>query len=98
VEVEAAGQFVGQQGEVERLAVRQEFGQKVVGGGRPRGVMVAARGLRLEGPVVLQPLMAQLVKPGRAEVKPLGGGEGIEPTVVEGGENFLDVERRNTVR
>ena len=39
--------------------------------------------------------MAQLVKPGRTEVKSLGGGEGIQPTVVEGGEDFLDVERRN---
>jgi hypothetical protein len=57
--------------------------------------MVAARGLRLEGTTVLQPLMAQLVKPGRTEVKALGGGEGIQPTVVEGGEDFLDVERRN---
>jgi hypothetical protein len=98
VDVEAASQFVGQQGKVERLAVRQEFGQKIVGGGRPRGVMVAARELRLEGTAALQPLMAQLVKPGRAEVKPLGGGEGIQPTVVEGGEDFLDVERRNAVR
>ena len=60
--------------------------------------MIAARGLGLEGTAVLQPLVAQLVNPGWAEVQPLGGGEGIEPTVVEGGEDFLDVERRNTVR
>jgi len=58
VEIEALGQFVGQQGEVEWLTVRQKFGQKLVGGGRPGGVVVAPRGLRLEGAVVLQPLMA----------------------------------------
>lgn len=98
MEVEAAGQFISQQGKVERSAVRQKFGQKVVSGGWPRGVMVAARGLRLEGTAVLQPLMAQLVKPGRTEVKSLGGGEGIQPTVIEGGEDFLDVERWNAVR
>ena len=48
--------------------------------------------------MILQPLMAQLVKTSRAEVESLGGGEGIELAVVEGGQDFLDVERRDTVR
>ena len=97
METEALGQFVGQQGEVERLTVRQKFGQELVGGGRPGGVVVAAGGLRLEGTVVLQPLMAQLVKPSQAQVEPLGGRAGIKAAVVEGGQDFLDVERRNAV-
>jgi len=97
MEVEALGQFVGQQGKVERLTVRQKFGQKLVGGGRPRGVVVAPRGLRLEGTVVLQPLMAQLVKTSQAEMEPLGGRAGIEVAVVEGGQDFLNIERRNAV-
>jgi len=42
MEIEALGQFVGHQGKVERLTVRQKFGQKLVGGGRPRGVVVAS--------------------------------------------------------
>ena len=97
VEVEAAGQFVGQQGEVERLAVGQEVGQEIVGRRRPRGVVVAARRLRLEGPVVLQPLMAELVKTGRAQMQSLGGGAGIELAVVEGRQDFLDIERRDAM-
>lgn len=42
--------------------------------------------------------MAQWVKTGRAEVESLGGGEGIELAVVEGGQDCLDIERRDTVR
>ena len=42
--------------------------------------------------------MAQLVKTSRAEVESLGSGQGIELAVVEGGQDFLDVERRDTVR
>jgi len=97
VEIEALGQFVGQQGKVERLTVRQKFGHKVVGNGRPGEVVVAPRGLRLEGAAVLQPLMAQLVKTSRAEVEPLGRRTGIELAVVEGGQDFLNVEWRNAV-
>ena len=48
--------------------------------------------------MILQPLMAPLVETSRAEVESLGGGEGIELAVVEGGQDFLDVERRDTVR
>lgn len=58
VEVETAGQFVGQEGKVEGLAVGKKVGQELVGRWRPRGVMVASGRLRLEGPAVLQPLMA----------------------------------------
>ena len=97
LEIEALGQFVGQQGKVERLTVRQKLGQELVGGGRPRGVVVAAGGLRLEGTVVLQPLMAQLVKTSPAEVEPLGGRTGIKLAVIEGGQDFLNVERGNAV-
>jgi hypothetical protein len=97
MEIEALGQFVGHQGKVERLTVRQKFGQKLVGGGRPRGVVVASWGLRLEGTVVLQPLMTQLVKTSQAEVEPLGGRAGIQVAVVEGGQDFLNVEWRDAV-
>ena len=97
LEIEALGQFVSQQGKIERLTVRQKVGQELVGGGWPGGVVVAAGRLRLEGTVVLQPLMAQLVKTSQTEVEPLGGRAGIEVAVVEGGQDFLNVKRRNTV-
>jgi len=38
-----------------------------------------------------------LVKTSRAEVEPLGSRTGIELAVVEGGQDFLNVERRNAV-
>jgi hypothetical protein len=42
--------------------------------------------------------MAQLVNTGRSEMEPLGSGGRIQLAVIEGGEDFLDVKRRNTVR
>jgi hypothetical protein len=97
VEVEAGGQLIGQEGEVEGLAVGQEVGQEVMGGLGPSGVMVAAGGLGLEGAVVLQPLMAELVEAGRGDEESLRGGGGVESAGVEGGDDFLDVERRDAV-
>jgi hypothetical protein len=41
--------------------------------------------------------MAQLVKTSQAEVEPLGSRAGSEVAVVEGRQDFLDVERRNAV-
>lgn len=41
VEIKTAGQFVGQEGEVERLAVGQDFGQKSVACWRPGGLVIA---------------------------------------------------------
>ena len=41
--------------------------------------------------------MAQLIEPGGADHEPLSGGEGIQGAVVEGGQDFLDVEGRNAV-
>ena len=60
--------------------------------------MVAAGGVQTESVLVDQPVMAQFVEPGAADHQPLGGGGRVELTAVEGGEDFLDVERRNAVR
>ena len=98
VEVEAASQFVGQQGEVEWLRVRQKFGQEGVGRGWPSRPMIAAGRLRTEGPMVLQPLVPQLVKAGLGELQPLSGGGGIQAALVEGRQDFLHIKRWNTVR
>jgi hypothetical protein len=92
VKVKAAGQFVGQEGEIEGLAVGQELGQEGVGCGRPIGAMVAAGGVQTESLLADQPVMAQFVEPGAADHEPLGGGGRIELARVEGGEDFLDVE------
>lgn len=97
VEVMPAGQFVGQEGEVERLAVGQEGLEEIVDGQWPRGAVIAAGGGRLKAGAVLKPLMAQLVEPGGADQEPLGGGGGVEGAVVEGGEHFPDEEGGDTV-
>ena len=82
VEVETAGQFVGQERE---------------GGRGPAGMMIAAGGLEGEGVFVGEPLMAQFVEPGAAEHQALGGSGGIELAGVEGGQDWLDVEGLDTV-
>ena len=97
VEVETTGQFVGEQSEVKRLSVRQATGQKVVGGGWPVGRVVAARGLQGEGLFLREPAVAELVEAGGTEVQPLSGGQRVELAGVKGGENFLNVEGRDTM-
>ena len=92
MEVEATGQFVSQKGEIERLAVRQDVGQELVGGFGPGGVMVAAGAMRRETALVEQPLVAQLIKAGAPDHQAFGGRLGVECAVVEGGEDLLDVE------
>jgi hypothetical protein len=94
VEVQTTGQFVGQEGEVERLAVGEDVGQEVVGRRRPRGVVIAAGGPECEAGFVGQPLMAQFIESGPADHQAFGGGGGIQLTGVEGCEDVLDVERR----
>lgn len=91
-EVEPAGQFVGQQGEVEGLTVGQEVREEGVGGGGPLGVVIATRELEGEGFFVGEPLMAQFVAARATEPQALGGGGGIQLAGIEGGEDFLDVE------
>ncbi|MBE0540725.1 MAG: hypothetical protein IH623_05010 [Verrucomicrobia bacterium] len=94
VEVQTTGQFVGQEGEIERLAVGEDVGQEVVGRRRPRGVVIAAGRLGCEAGFIGQPLMTQFIEPGAADHQALGRGGGIQLTGVEGGEDLLDVERR----
>lgn len=96
-EVEAAGQFVGQEGEVEGLTVGQEGGQEGVRAGGPVGAMVAPGGLEGEGVPAAEPEMAQFVEASATDHQALGGGAGIELAGVEGREDLLDVEGLETV-
>ena len=50
LEVEAACEFIGEQREIERAAVREKLGGKSGGLGRPRCGVIAAAGLRSEDP------------------------------------------------
>lgn len=85
LEVVTASQFIGQQGEIERLAVGQEVLEKFVGGLGPGFFVVAAGRSHLEAGTVLEPLVTQSIKAGGADHEPLGGGQGIERAGIEGG-------------
>lgn len=71
VEVELAFQFIGQEGEIKRLAVRQAGGQKVVGSLRPGSLVVAARGGGRKARLITEPLMAQPIELSRTDVQAL---------------------------
>lgn len=94
VEVQAASQFVSQEGEVERLAVWEDGGEEIMSGLRPSRAMIAAGRLRGEAGLVGEPLMAQFIEAGASDQEAFGGGGGIELAGVEGFEDLLDVERR----
>ena len=57
-EVMAAGQFIGQESEIKRLAMRQELRKKIVSGLRPSCFVVATGGGQFEPRAVSEPLMA----------------------------------------
>ena len=98
MEVQAGGQLVGQEGEVEGLAVGEDVGEEVVSGLRPGRVVRAAGRLRCEAGLVGEPLMAQLIEAGATDEEAFGGGGGIQLTGVEGFEDLLDVERWRALR
>lgn len=95
--IKLASQFIGQQREVQGLAVWQKTGQEIVGGLRPRCFVVAARGSGREAGFVTEPLMAKPVKLGRTEVEALRRRERVELAGVEGGQNLLHVESWHAV-
>ena len=64
LETEAAGQLIGEEGEIERAAVGEKLGGKSGGLGGPRCGVIAAAGLRSEEPGIAQPAMAQRVEVG----------------------------------
>lgn len=95
-EAETAFQFVGQQGEIEGLAVGQDMGQKLRGLGGPIGAVIAAGSLGLKMLLVTEPLVTQLIEAGLFNHQPFGGRVGIQPAVVEGRKDFLDKEGRSS--
>jgi len=97
MEVQATGQFVSQEREVEGLAVRQEGGQEGVGGSGPVETVSAAGRDHGERVLVREPLMTQFIEPGAADHQPFGSGGSIELAGIEGGKDFLDVKGRDAV-
>lgn len=90
LEVEAACEFIGEQREIERAAVREKLGGKSGGLGRPRCGVIAAAGLRSEDPRIGQPAMAQEAELGTADFEACAGTLGIAAPGAEVGENGGD--------
>jgi len=97
MEVKASGQFIGEQGEVERLAVGQDVLEVSDSLGGPEAAAGAAGRFGLEGLFVGQPAMAEAIELGRAYHQSLGGGGGIQLAEIERGQDVLNKEGRNTV-
>jgi len=57
-EAELTGEFIGNQGKVQGVAVGQELGQKSLCSFRPRGSVITARGGRSETLPVAKPLVS----------------------------------------
>lgn len=97
LESELAGQFVGQEREVQRLAMGQAAGQEIVGRLGPGRLVIAPGKLGGKGGLVSEPLVAQAVELRGTDVQTLGGGERVELTGVKGRQDILDVEGRNAM-
>ena len=97
MEVKSSGQFIGEQGEVERLAVGQDVLEVSDSLGGPEAAAGAAGRFGLEGLFVGQPAMAEAIELCRADHQSLSGGGGIQLTEIESGQDVLDKEGGNTV-
>lgn len=97
MEIEFAGQFIGQQGEVKRVAVRQEGSEEIVSGLGPGFLVVAARNLGSKSGLLTEPLMAQPIELSGADVQTFCGRVRVELAGIKGGQNFLNEQRRNAM-
>jgi len=97
MEGKAAGQFIGEQGEVERLTVGQDVMEVSDRLGRPEAAAGSAGRFGLEGLFVSQPAMAEAIELGWTDHQSLGGGGGIQLTEIGSGQDVLDKEGGNTV-
>lgn len=97
VEIKFAGQFVGDQREVKGFAMREKLDQKIAGVLWPDGFVITAGGYGSEVRFVTQPLVTQAIELSLADMQTLGGAERIELARIKGGENFLNVERWDTM-
>src|SRR2546422_11756009 len=90
---EPALQFIGQQGEVERLAMWQDVGQKLTCWSWPIWLVIPAGSFGDKSFLVDQPLVTQLIKPAGLDHQPFGRRAGIQQASIEGAENFLNEQR-----
>lgn len=97
MEIEFAGQFIGQQGEIKRAAVWQEGGKESVCILGPGFLVVAARSRGGKPGLVTEPLMAQPIELGGTDMQTFRSRACIELAGIKGGQNFLNEQRRNAM-
>ena len=97
MEIEALGQLIGQERKVQRLGVGQTGSQEIVGGLRPRSFVIAAGRQEGKAGFVAQPAVPEPIELRWADMDALSGGQSVELAGVEGGEDFLNVQRRNAM-
>ena len=90
VEVQAASEFIGEEGEIDRAAVREKLAGEVGGVLRPGRGVIAAAGQRAEGRGIAQPAVTQRVELGALDFQAGAGGAGIAAARVEIGEDGGD--------
>ena len=88
-----AFEFISQEGEIQRLAMRQYLSQELAGWGRPIGTMISAGGSQRKAFLVPQPLMTQTIEPTAPDHQSFRRRICIQQPGVEGGEDFLDKKR-----
>ena len=97
VEVQTAREFIGEQGEIDRAAVREELAGEAGGVLRPRRGVIAAAGQRTESSGIAQPAMTQRVELGAIDFQAGTGGVGVAAARVEVGEDGGDEGGRQAV-
>ena len=93
----AALQFIGQQGKVQGLTVREHLRQEngdLLGPGLP---MIASGGLRMKMPRIFQPLVPQHVKSGPSHLQALRSCRRIQMPGIELPQRFRHVARRQSM-
>lgn len=78
LEAEAARQFVGQEREIQRLRMREDLFEELVGLSRPGWAMISAGTVGRKPRFLTQPLLAQLVEPAATDKQALHGRLGVE--------------------
>lgn len=89
-ELVATSDLVGQKSKIDGLRERKDIGQELVDGLGPVGLVVAPGGVEVESFVLGQPVGAQIVEVGAADLEALGGGLPVHEAVVEELNDFGD--------
>ena len=96
-EAKTAFQFIGQECEIEGLAVGQDVRQEAMSLVGPIWAVVASRSSGLDMLLIREPLVAQFIEAALFDHQPFGGGISIQQAAVKGREDLLDKQQRSAL-